>query len=127
MICRSEQNRKIAMKGYKQFDPNDPKELKQLNRLLKESGITVQHHLFGIYVLVNLDRYNLLIKRKAGRRTVITPEAEIAVLQCCYEGMTIVDIAVRTHLSIGTVHKILKAHPEEDDCVEGQMSFDDLL
>ena len=22
---------------------------------------------------------------------------------------------------------ILKAHPEEDDCVEGQMSFDDLL
>ncbi|MBR3309984.1 MAG: hypothetical protein IKG00_08840 [Lachnospiraceae bacterium] len=33
----------------------------------------------------------------------------------------------RTHLSIGTVYKILKAHPEEDDCVEGQMSFDDLL
>ena len=33
----------------------------------------------------------------------------------------------RTHLSIGTVYKILKAHPEEDDCVERQMSLDDLL
>ena len=114
------------MKGHKKYDLNDPKDLKQLNQLLGQAGIIFQHNLLGVYVLVDLDRYSLLTKRKAGRRTVITPEAEIAVLQYRYEGMKIADIAARTHLSIGTIHKVLKAHPEEDDCVDGQMSFDDL-
>ena len=126
MICRSEQNRKIAMKGYKQFDPNDPKELKQLNQLLGQSGITCQYNLLGVYVLVDLDRYILLTKRKAGRRTAVTPAVKTTILQYRYEGMKIADIAARTHLSIGTIHKVLKAHPEEDDCVDGQLSINDL-
>ena len=114
------------MKGHKKYDPNDPKDLKQLNQLLGQSGITFQYNLLGVYVLVDLDRYSLLTKRKAGRRTVVTPAMETTILQYRYEGMKIADIAARTHLSIGTVHKVLKAHPEEDDCIEGQMSFDDL-
>ena len=114
------------MKGHRKYDLNDPKDLKQLNQLLGQAGITCQYNLLGVYVLVDLDRYSLLTKRKAGRRTVITPEAEIAVLQYRYEGMKIADIAARTHLSIGTIHKVLKAHPEEDDCVDGQMTIDDL-
>lgn len=114
------------MKGNKKYDLNDSKDLKQLNQLLRQAGITFQHNLLGVYVLVNLDRYSLLTKRKAGRRIVVTPAMETTVLQYRYEGMKIADIAVKTHLSIGTVHKVLKEHPEENDCIEGQMSFDDL-
>jgi hypothetical protein len=114
------------MKGHKKYDLNDPKDLKQLNQLLGPAGITFQHNLLGVYVLVNLDRYSLLTKRKAGRRTVVTPAVKTSILQYRYEGMKIADIAARTHLSIGTIHKVLKAYPEEDNCVDGQMSFDDL-
>ena len=115
------------MKGHKKYDLNDPKDVKQLNQLLGQAGIIFQHNLLGVYVLVDLDRYSLLTKRKAGRRTVVTPAVKTSILQCRYEGLKIADIAARTHLSIGTVHKVLKEHPEEDECIEGQMSFDDLL
>jgi hypothetical protein len=114
------------MKGHKKYDVNDSKDLKQLNQLLRQAGVTFQHNLLGVYVLVDLDHYNLFTKRKAGRRTVVTPAVKASILQYRYEGMKITDIAARTHLSIGTVHKVLKEHPEEDDCIEGQMSFDDL-
>ena len=114
------------MKGHKKYDVNDSKDLKQLNQLLAQAGITFQYNLIDVYVLVDLDRYSLLTKRKAGRRTVITPAVKTSILQYRYEGMKIADIAARTHLSIGTIHKVLKAHPEEDDCVDGQMSIDDL-
>ena len=114
------------MKGHKKYDLNDPKDLKQLNQLLGQSGITFQYNLLGVYVLVDLDRYILLTKRKAGRRTAVTPAVKTSILQYRYEGMKIADIAARTHLSIGTIHQVLKAHPEEDDCVDGQMTIDDL-
>ena len=114
------------MKSQKRFDPNDPNDLELLNRLLGQAGITFQHHLLGIYVLVDLDRYDLFTKRRAGRRTVISQAVETSILQYRYEGMTIADIAAKTHLSAGTVHKVLKAHPEEDDCVEVQLSLNDL-
>jgi hypothetical protein len=67
------------MKGHKKYDLNDSKDLKQLNQLLKQAGITFQHNLLGVYVLVDLDHYNLFTKRKAGRRTVVTPAMETAV------------------------------------------------
>ena len=111
----------------KQYNLDNPNEFQQFNRKMKIIGLTIQKGMFGGY-MAYLDDGLLkrITKRRAGRRTVITPQVTMAILQYRYEGLTIQEIANRSHVSKGTVGKILKAHESKDNIPEGQLSIDDM-
>lgn len=111
----------------KQYNLENPDELNKFNKRMKCVGLMIQEGMFGGY-LAYLDEefLNIVTKRKAGRRTVITPQVTRAVLQYRYEGMTIQEIARHSHISKGTVDKILKSHDSRESIVQGQLSIDDM-
>jgi DNA-binding NarL/FixJ family response regulator len=94
---------------------------------MKIIGLTIQRGMFGGYMAyLDEDLLKIITKRRAVRRTVITPQVTTDVLQYRYEGLTIQEIANRSHVSKGTVGKILKAHESKEIIPEGQLSIDDM-
>ena len=114
------------MKGHKQYDPENPRDLKQLNLLLNSIGVSIQRNLIGVYILIDLDRFTLATKRKAGRRTVITPPVVNAIMGYRFEGLSPDEIASNLNVSRTTVYEVLKRYSVEETAVQGQLSLDDL-
>jgi hypothetical protein len=121
MNCRSER-KPFKMNGHKKYELNDPNEIRRLNDLLKPSGISVQTNLLDVYIMVDMDRYTLFTKRRAGRRTVITDSLRRRVYALKAENRGIRDISRQTGVSPSTVGRILEdwEAPEETD----QLSLD---
>ena len=103
------------------------KDLEQFNRKLNTVGVMIQEGLFGGY-MAYLDEgiFNKITTRKAGRRTVMTPQVTLSVLQYRSEGLTIREIARKTHISKASVGTILKSHQSSANVPEGQLSIDDM-
>lgn len=114
------------MKGYKNYDLDDVGDVKRLNKLLNPAGIFFQDSLLGHSVMVDLDRYDRITKRKAGRRTVITQSLIMTIMQYRSEGMTVVEISEKTHVSKGIVCKVIRENSGEDPHPENQITIYDL-
>lgn len=112
------------MKTYMLDNSGD---LEQFNRTLKVIGVMIQEGMFGGY-MAYLDEgiFNRITTRKAGRRTVMTPQVILSVLQYRSEGLTIREIAQKTHISKSSVGTILKNHQFKAIVPEGQLSIDDI-
>ena len=96
------------MKGNRKYDLYDPHDFKKLNKLLNGSGIHFEYNFYSPYVLIDMDRFQVFLKRKAGRRTVITKALRYKVYSLRYEKTPIRTIAESTGISTATVQKILK-------------------
>ena len=101
----------------KKYDLDDPKDVDKLNKLLNPAGISVEKGILHLYVLVDRSRYDRMIRRKAGRRTVQTQSIRNKVFTLRSENTTIREIARQTGISVGTVMRILEDYeePEETD------------
>jgi hypothetical protein len=111
------------MIGYKQYELDNAKNISKLNKLLKPFGISFETNLLGVYVLIDMDKYWLSVRRKAGRRTVITQDLRYKVFALKGDRKSIREIARQTGISTATVSKILKDWKEPEK--SGQISLYD--
>ena len=101
--------------------------LDQFNKKLKTIGAVIQEGMLGDYMAyLDEETFNKITTRKAGRHTVITTQVTLSVLQNRAEGLTIREISKKTHISKGSVAKILKSHESPVDVPEGQLSIYDI-
>ena len=103
------------MAFVKKYDLSDPKDVEKVNRILNTAGISVEKGLFDLYILVDQSRYDRFTRRKAGRRTVCTPDIRRKVFTLRSEGRTIREIAGETGISAGTVSAVLEEYEEEEE------------
>ena len=103
------------MAFVKKYDLSDPKDIEKLNKLLNRIGVFIEQGLFGLYVLVDISRYDRFTRRKAGRRTVCTQSVRQKVFTLRSEGRTIREIAGETGISNGSVSSILEDYEEEEE------------
>ena len=110
----------------KVYHLNDPDELESFNQRLNFIGLSIQSGMFGDYAAyLDESRYSIVTVRKAGRRTVITPQVVYSVLQYRLEGMTIEEISMKVQVSKGTVYNVIKKHkPKKKNCPEGQIQME---
>jgi transcriptional antiterminator len=111
------------MIGYKQYELEDAKNISKLNKLLKPFGISFETNLLGVYVLIDMDKYWLSVRRKAGRRTVITQDLRYKVFALKGDHKSLREIARQTGVSTSTVSKILKDWEEEKETEQLRFDF----
>ena len=111
------------MIGYKQYELEDAKNISKLNKLLKPFGISFQTNLLGVYVLIDMDKYWLSVRRKAGRRTVIAQDLRYKIFALKDDHKTLREIARQTGVSTSTVSKILKDWEEEEETEQLRFDF----
>ena len=111
------------MIGYKKYELDNRKDVVVLNKLLKPFGISIEKNLFGPYVLIDMDRYQLAVKRKAGRRTVITQDLRYKVFTLKSERKSVREITKETGISRATVSLILKDWKEDEETDQIHIDF----
>ena len=97
------------------YDLGDPKDVKKLNSLLNPAGISFQKGILDLYVLIEMSRYERMIRRRAGRRTVQTQHIRNKVFTLKSERKSIREISNLTGISVGSVMNILKDYEEEKE------------
>lgn len=110
------------MTGFQKFELDNQKDVCQLNRLFNPFGVSIEDGLFGKYVLVDTGQYDRLMKRKAGRRTVITESLRQKIFTMRSEHRNIREIAAETGVSKATVSKVLEDYEELEET--DQLSLD---
>lgn len=98
------------VKGNQAFDLCDRRDIKKLNVLLNRIGIHFEYNLYDPYVWIEMDRFQVFLKRNAGRRTVITTDLRHKVFTLRFEKASIRAIAKDTGISTATVRKILEEY-----------------
>ena len=99
----------------KRYDLGDPKDVEKLNKLLNPAGISIEKGMFDLYVLIEMSRYERMIRRRAGRRTVQTQHIRNKVFTLKSERKSIREISNLTGISVGSVMNILKDYEEEEE------------
>ena len=64
---------------------------------------------------IDLDRYRVFSRRKAGRRTLITSQLRQRVYSLHYNKASLREIAKETNISTATVRQILKDYENEEE------------
>jgi len=103
------------MTGFRKYELDDAKDVCQLNRLFSPFGVSIEDGLFGKYILIDTDRYEQQIKRKAGRRSVITEKLRQKIFTMRSEHRNIREIAAETGVSKTTVSKVLMDYEEFEE------------
>lgn len=96
------------MKGIKKYDLNDARDLVKINKLLNCAGIHLERNLYDPYIWIDMDRFEVFSKRRAGRRTIISRALRYKVYTLRTDHKSIAEIAAASGISTATVRKILK-------------------
>ena len=112
----------------RKYDLNDAIELKKLNILLRDVGVSVHSSLLSdFFVLIDEEKYSRVTRRNAGRRSLSDHKLITRIMTLRSEGKTIRQISHEVGVSAGTVYQIIRKHSSKDDTVSGQVSVRDLI
>ena len=103
------------MTGFRKYELDDPKDVCRMNKLFSPFGVSIEDGLFGKYILVDIARYERMMRSKAGRRSVITEKLRQKIFTMRSEHRNIREIAAETGVSKATVSKVLMDYEELDE------------